>query len=48
MNESIRADTPPTLPSPTYDLIVFGATSFVGQIITDYLFKQYGVDDSLT
>lgn len=47
MNEPFSADTPLTHPSPTYDLIVFGATSFVGQIITDYLFKQYGVDDSL-
>ncbi len=47
MNESIGANTPHTLPSPTYDLIVFGATSFVGQIITDYLFTQYSVDDSL-
>ncbi|MBJ6137847.1 saccharopine dehydrogenase family protein [Marinobacter litoralis] len=26
-----------------YDLIVFGATSFVGQILTDYLAKNYGV-----
>ncbi len=29
---------------PAFDLIVFGATSFVGQIITRYLFDQYGVD----
>ncbi len=48
MNESISEGTSPTPPSPTYDLIVFGATSFVGQLITDYLFKQYGVDDTLT
>lgn len=27
----------------TYDLIVFGATSFVGQILTQYLFDSYGV-----
>ncbi|QBM17024.1 putative trans-acting enoyl reductase [Marinobacter sp. JH2] len=26
-----------------YDLIVFGATSFVGQILTNYLAKNYGV-----
>lgn len=26
----------------TYDLVVFGATSFVGQILTDYLLKTYG------
>ncbi len=30
--------------SSPFDLIVFGATSFVGQIITRYLFDQYGVD----
>ncbi|WP_417545511.1 saccharopine dehydrogenase family protein [Marinobacter sp.] len=27
----------------TYDLVVFGATSFVGQILTHYLFDSYGV-----
>lgn len=32
---------------PQYQIIVFGATSFVGQLITDYLFEQYGVDNSL-
>ncbi|TNE71102.1 MAG: saccharopine dehydrogenase [Gammaproteobacteria bacterium] len=26
----------------TYDLVVFGATSFVGQILTRYLFETYG------
>ncbi|MEP3589851.1 MAG: saccharopine dehydrogenase NADP-binding domain-containing protein, partial [Marinobacter sp.] len=26
-----------------YDLIVFGATSFVGQILTSYLAKNYGI-----
>ena len=30
--------------SPTFDVVVFGATSFVGQIITRYLFDQYGVN----
>lgn len=30
--------------SPTFDLVLFGATSFVGQIITRYLVDQYGVD----
>lgn len=30
-----------------YDLIVFGATSFVGAILTRYLFEQFGVDDKL-
>ncbi|KEF32390.1 putative membrane protein [Marinobacter nitratireducens] len=28
----------------TYDLVVFGATSFVGQILTRYLFETYGTD----
>src|SRR5690554_4821215 len=33
-----------TKPAPTtYDLIVFGATSFVGQILTQYLFDSYGI-----
>lgn len=27
----------------TYDLVVFGATSFVGQILTRYLFETYGL-----
>ena len=30
-------------PMPNYDIIVFGATSFVGQIIARYLLDQYGV-----
>ena len=33
--------------SPAFDIVVFGATSFVGQIITQYLFDQYGVDGSV-
>ena len=28
---------------PEYDLVVFGATSFVGQILSRYLLEQYGV-----
>ena len=32
-----------TTAQANYDLIVFGATSFVGQILTDYLAKNYGV-----
>ncbi|MFV8570966.1 saccharopine dehydrogenase family protein [Marinobacter sp. SBS5] len=32
-----------TTPQNNYDLIVFGATSFVGQILTSYLAKNYGV-----
>ncbi|MBT3527803.1 MAG: saccharopine dehydrogenase, partial [Porticoccaceae bacterium] len=27
----------------TFDLIVYGATSFVGQILTRYLFEHIGV-----
>lgn len=34
----------PDSTAPAYDLVVFGATSFVGQIITRYLFDQYGSD----
>ncbi|ADB37803.1 saccharopine dehydrogenase family protein [Spirosoma linguale] len=33
---------------PTFDIIVYGATSFVGQIITRYLFEQYGIGSSVT
>ena len=33
--------------APAYDLIVFGATSFVGQILTRYLVTQYGNDADL-
>ena len=29
---------------PQFDLIVFGATSFVGEILCQYLVKEYGVD----
>jgi short subunit dehydrogenase-like uncharacterized protein len=32
------------MPQPQYDLIVFGATSFVGQILSQYLVDTYGVD----
>ena len=27
---------------PTFDVVVFGATSFVGQILCRYLLKEYG------
>jgi short subunit dehydrogenase-like uncharacterized protein len=33
--------------TPPHDLIVFGATSFVGQILTRYLAGQFGTHDSL-
>ncbi|RMJ06292.1 putative trans-acting enoyl reductase [Marinobacter litoralis] len=36
-----------TTTQANYDLIVFGATSFVGQILTDYLAKNYGVNGDL-
>ena len=28
-----------------YDLVVFGATSFVGQILARYLFETFGCND---
>jgi short subunit dehydrogenase-like uncharacterized protein len=31
----------------SYHLIVFGATSFVGQLLTRYLFERHGVDGEL-
>ncbi len=37
----------PVSPTPTYDLVVFGASSFVGQIITRYLFDQYGTGNTV-
>ncbi len=30
-----------------YDVVVFGATSFVGQILTRYLFDEFGLDGKL-
>ena len=30
-----------------HDLVVFGATSFVGQILTRYLLETYGVGKSV-
>jgi short subunit dehydrogenase-like uncharacterized protein len=35
------------MPSPNHDLIVFGATSFVGQIVARYLLEHYGVQRDL-
>ena len=32
----------------TYDIVVFGATSFVGQILTEYLLKTYGTGKDVT
>lgn len=34
-----------TKPAPTYDIVLFGATSFVGQILTRHLVEQYGSSD---
>lgn len=31
--------------TPKYDLVVFGATSFVGQILTRYLWSEYALQD---
>ncbi len=33
--------------TPTCDVVVFGATSFVGQILTRYLFEEFGLDGKL-
>ena len=30
--------------APSYDIIVFGATSFVGQILSQYLYDRHGAD----
>jgi short subunit dehydrogenase-like uncharacterized protein len=38
---------PATRNSPTHDVVVFGATSFVGQILTRYLAEQFGTHDGL-
>jgi short subunit dehydrogenase-like uncharacterized protein len=32
---------------PAFDVVVFGATSFVGQILTRYLFEEFGVGGDL-
>jgi len=33
---------------PRFDIVVFGATSFVGQILVRYLAEQFGTDGALT
>ena len=38
---------PATRSTPTHDLVVFGATSFVGQILTRYLAEQFGTHGGL-
>jgi short subunit dehydrogenase-like uncharacterized protein len=32
------------MPTKPFDVVVFGATSFVGQILCSYLFEQFGLD----
>lgn len=36
------------MPSQNYDLIVFGATSFVGKILCQYLTSEYGINDKVS
>lgn len=31
----------------TYDLIIYGATGFTGQLVAEYLHQQYGVNNSI-
>lgn len=38
----------PKLDSPTSDIVIFGASSFVGQILTRYMLEQYPVDSDLS
>ncbi len=40
--------TPASKSSRTYDVVVFGATSFVGQILCRYLVERHGCDGDLT
>jgi short subunit dehydrogenase-like uncharacterized protein len=35
------------MPSPSYDLIVFGAAGFVGRILSKYLLEIFGFDGEL-
>jgi short subunit dehydrogenase-like uncharacterized protein len=37
----------PTMSTPTYDLIAFGATSFVGKILCRYLLDEFGTGGSM-
>lgn len=39
---SSRASSSTTMSTPSYDVVVFGATSFVGQLICEYLLQNYG------
>jgi short subunit dehydrogenase-like uncharacterized protein len=42
----VGAESTPMSDNP-FDVIVFGATSFAGQILCDYLFKRHGADGDL-
>ena len=33
--------------TPQFDLVLWGATGFTGQITAEYLLKEYGVDGPL-
>lgn len=33
--------------NPKYDIIVYGAASFVGNLLTQYLYRQYGTDGEI-
>lgn len=35
------------MPKRPYDLVLFGATGFTGQLVAEYLFEHYGVDKQL-
>jgi short subunit dehydrogenase-like uncharacterized protein len=37
----------PPMKAKRYDLLVFGATSFVGQILTRYLLEEFGTQGKL-
>src|SRR3979490_1367194 len=35
------------MPSPKFDIVVYGATGFTGQLVAEYLAAQYGKDKEL-
>ena len=39
---------PMVQPAPSYDLVIFGATGFVGRILCRYLLEQVGVDGAVS
>jgi len=36
-----------TMSTPTYDLVAFGATSFVGKILCRYLWEEFGAQGAM-